>query len=62
MLSRFFGGNILSLIAFFQHGLVIASDVYDVHGNTVDYHFTEHGNLGDDYPRRAPPETGAALE
>jgi fatty acid desaturase len=49
VLSRFLGGNILSFIAFYQHGLVIASDVYDVHGNTVDYHFTEHGNLGDDF-------------
>jgi hypothetical protein len=49
VLSRFLGGNILSFIAFYQHGLVVASDVYDVRGNTVDYHFTEHGNLGDDF-------------
>ena len=48
-LSRFLGGNIQALIAYYQHGLIVASDVYDVHGNTVDYHHTEHGNLGDDF-------------
>jgi len=48
-LTRFLGGNIQALIAYYQHGLIVASDVYDVHGNTVDYHHTEHGNLGDDF-------------
>ena len=47
--SRLFGGNIQSMIAFYQHGVIDASDVYDVHGNTMDYHRTDHGNLGDDY-------------
>ncbi len=47
--SRLFGGNIQSMIAFYQHGVIDASDVYNVHGNTMDYHHTDHGNLGDDY-------------
>jgi hypothetical protein len=47
--SRFLGGNVQSIVAFCQHGVIDASDVYNVHGNTMDYHFTEHGHLGDDY-------------
>ena len=47
--SRFFGGNILTLVAFFQHGVIDAHDVHDVHGNTLDYAGPEHGSLGDDY-------------
>lgn len=47
--SRFFGGNILTLVAFFQHGVIDASDVHAVHGNTLDYAGPEHGSLGDDY-------------
>ena len=49
MVSRFFGGNILTLVAFFQHGVVNPHDVHDVHGNTLDYAGPEHGSLGDDY-------------
>lgn len=47
--SRFFGGNILTLVAFFQHGVIDAKDVHSVHGNTLDYAGPEHGSLGDDY-------------
>jgi hypothetical protein len=47
--SRLLGGNIQSIIAFYQHGVIDASNVYDVRGNTMDYHHTDHGNLGDDY-------------
>jgi hypothetical protein len=47
--SRFFGGNILTLVAFFQHGVIDANDVHAVHGNTLDYAGPEHGSLGDDY-------------
>jgi hypothetical protein len=47
--SRFFGGNILTLVAFFQHGVIDPRDVHDVHGNTLDYAGPEHGSLGDDY-------------
>ena len=47
--SRFFGGNILTLVAFFQHGVIDPHDVHDVHGNTLDYAGPEHGSLGDDY-------------
>ena len=48
-LSRFVGGNILSLVAFWQHGLVDPDDVHDIHGNSVDFLGHEHGNLGTDY-------------
>jgi hypothetical protein len=47
--SRFLGGNILTLVAFFQHGVIDARDVHAVHGNTLDYSGPEHGSLGDDY-------------
>jgi fatty acid desaturase len=47
--SRFLGGNILTLVAFFQHGVIDAHDVHAVHGNTLDYAGPEHGSLGDDY-------------
>jgi hypothetical protein len=49
LVSRFLGGNLASMIAFYQHGLIVASNVYDAYGNTVDYHLTEHGNLGEDF-------------
>ena len=49
VLCRFVGGNILSLFAFFQHGLVDPNDVHDVHGNTTNYEGDEHGNLGNDF-------------
>ncbi len=47
--SRFVGGNILSLFSFWQHGLIDEHDVHDVHGNSTNYAGTEHGNLGHDY-------------
>jgi fatty acid desaturase len=50
LLSRFVGGNIRSLISFWQHGLVDPEDVHDIHGNSVDFvGHLEHGNLGADY-------------
>lgn len=47
--SRLLGGQILSFFAFFQHGLIDAHDVSDVHGNTVNYEGDEHGHLGADF-------------
>jgi len=47
--SRFVGGNMLSLVAFWQHGLVDDHDIEDVHGNSVNFLGHEHGNLGSDY-------------
>jgi hypothetical protein len=47
--SRLLGGQILSFFAFFQHGLIDARDVKDVHGNTVNYDGDEHGHLGADF-------------
>jgi hypothetical protein len=49
LLSRFVGGNVRSLISFWQHGLVDPDDVHDIHGNSVDFIGHEHGNLGADY-------------
>ncbi len=48
-ISRFLGGNMQSLVAFWQHGLVDPNDIQDSHGNSVDYIGHEHGNLGNDY-------------
>lgn len=47
--SRFVGGNMLSLVAFWQHGLVDDHDIQDCHGNSVDFLGHEHGALGSDY-------------
>ncbi|MGD9784939.1 MAG: fatty acid desaturase [Hyphomicrobiaceae bacterium] len=47
--SRFVGGNMLSLVAFWQHGLVDDHDIQDAHGNSVNFLGHEHGNLGSDY-------------
>lgn len=47
--SRFVGGNMLSLVAFWQHGLVDDHDIQDVHGNSVNFLGADHGNLGSDY-------------
>lgn len=47
--SRFVGGNMLSLVAFWQHGLVDDHDITDVHGNSVNFLGADHGNLGSDY-------------
>lgn len=47
--SRFIGGNMQSLVAFWQHGLVDPKDIQDNYGNTTNYAGPEHGNLGNDY-------------
>jgi hypothetical protein len=48
-ISRFFGGNMQSLVAFWQHGLVDHEHPLDAHGNSTNYVGPEHGNLGNDY-------------
>ncbi len=48
-LSRFLGGNVQSLVAFWQHGLVDPDESEHTRGNTVDFAGAEHGNLGNDY-------------
>jgi hypothetical protein len=51
-LTRFAGGNMQSLIAFWQHGLVDPRDIQDNHGNSTNYvgpRSDDHGNLGNDY-------------
>ena len=48
-LSRFLGGNVQSLVAFWQHGLVDPDESHHTHGNTTDFAGAEHGNLGNDY-------------
>ena len=35
--SRFLGGNMQSLVAFWQHGLVDPNDAHEPHGHSVDY-------------------------
>jgi hypothetical protein len=47
--SRFLGGNLQSLVAFWQHGLVDPNEAHEPHGHSVDYAGPEHGNLGNDY-------------
>lgn len=47
--SRFLGGNVQSLVAFWQHGLVDPEHREHTHGNTIDFSGPEHGNLGNDY-------------
>ena len=47
--SRFLGGNLQSLVAFWQHGLVDPNESHEPHGHSVDYAGPEHGNLGNDY-------------
>lgn len=47
--SRFIGGNVQSLVAFWQHGLVDPHDTTHSAGNTIDFAGPEHGNLGNDY-------------
>lgn len=47
--SRFLGGNILSLIAFYWHGVVDPEDHQGAHGNSIEYVGSGHGNLGDDF-------------
>ena len=48
-LSRFLGGPFITLITFYQHGLVDPDDPHEVHGHTIDFVDAEHGNLGFDY-------------
>ena len=51
-ITRFVGGNMQSLVAFWQHGLVDPHDIQDNHGNCTDYvgpGHDDHGNLGNDY-------------
>lgn len=47
--SRFIGGNVQSLVAFWQHGLVDPADSHNTYANTIDFSGPEHGNLGNDY-------------
>lgn len=47
--SRFIGGNMQSLVAFWQHGLVDPDDIQNNYANTTNYAGPEHGNLGNDY-------------
>lgn len=49
VVTRFLGGNLQSLVAFWQHGLVDPDEAHEAHGNSVDYAGGEHGNLGNDY-------------
>lgn len=48
-LSRFIGGNVQSLVAFWQHGLVDPRESHNTYANTIDFSGPEHGNLGNDY-------------
>lgn len=48
-LSRFIGGNVQSLVAFWQHGLVDPVESKNTYANTIDFAGPEHGNLGNDY-------------
>jgi len=48
-LSRYIGGNFVTLVSLYQHGLVDPDEVHKVHANTIDYAGNEHGNLGEDF-------------
>ncbi|MFA5956369.1 fatty acid desaturase [Hyphomicrobium sp.] len=48
-ISRFLGGPFITLITFYQHGLVDPDDPHEVHCHTTDFVDAEHGNLGFDY-------------
>ena len=48
-LSRFLGGTFITLVTFYQHGLVDPNEMHEVHAHTIDYAGSEHGNLGFDY-------------
>ena len=61
LLSRFVGGNVRSLISFWQHGLVDPEDVHDIHGNSVDFVGHERQPRRR-LPRRASPAAWPALE
>lgn len=46
---RFVGGTYITLITFYQHGLVDPADPTPSHGHTTDFVQHDHGNLGFDY-------------
>jgi hypothetical protein len=48
-ITRFLGGPFITLITFYQHGLVDPNEAHEVHGHTIDFVDAEHGNLGFDY-------------
>lgn len=48
-ISRFLGGNVQSLVAFWQHGLVDPKESANTYANTIDFAGAQHGNLGNDY-------------
>ncbi len=48
-ITRFVGGNVQSMVAFWQHGLVDPDAPHEAHGCTVNFAGPEHGNLGNDY-------------
>lgn len=48
-ISRLVGGTYISLITFYQHGLVDPNNPEPAHGHTIDFVDHEHGNLGFDY-------------
>ena len=48
-LSRLLGGTYITLITFYQHGLVDPKDPEPSHGHTTDFVRDDHGNLGFDY-------------
>lgn len=47
--SRLVGGTYITLITFYQHGLVDPDDPEPSHGHTTNFVHHEHGNLGFDY-------------
>jgi hypothetical protein len=47
--SRFLGGNVLSLIAFYWHGVIDPEHEHDARGHSIDLVGSGHGNLGDDF-------------
>lgn len=48
-ISRLLGGTYITLITFYQHGLVDPADPEPSHGHTTDFVRHDHGNLGFDY-------------
>ena len=61
-ISRFLGGPFITLITFYQHGLVDPDDPHEVHGHTIDFVDAEHGNLGFDYHVEHHQKPRASLE
>ncbi len=48
-ITRFVGGNVQTLVAFWQHGLVDPEETHETHANTLNFYGPQHGNLGNDY-------------